>query len=89
MLSPDPPAAPSSRLVDRLSEAERSSFVGRRAEVETFRQALLSPVPPFAVMEVLAEANRRRAAGEAVISLCAGQPTDGAPVAVREAARVR
>src|SRR5690606_22590998 len=46
-----------------------------------------SQVPPFAVMQVLAEANRRRAAGEDVISLCAGRPSDGAPRAVREAAR--
>ncbi|MDT0166337.1 aminotransferase class I/II-fold pyridoxal phosphate-dependent enzyme [Actinotalea sp. AC32] len=46
-----------------------------------------SQVPPFAVMQVLAAANARRAAGEPVISLCAGQPTAGAPTSVREAAR--
>ncbi|GGC01839.1 pyridoxal phosphate-dependent aminotransferase [Cellulomonas carbonis] len=46
-----------------------------------------SQVPPFAVMQVLAAANARRAAGEPVISLCAGQPTAGAPAPVREAAR--
>lgn len=43
-------------------------------------------VPPFAVMEVLAAANARRAAGESVISLCAGQPGSGAPAVVRERA---
>ncbi|AUX21986.1 aspartate aminotransferase [Sorangium cellulosum] len=43
-------------------------------------------VPPFAVMEVLAAANARRAAGEPVISLCAGQPGAGAPAVVRERA---
>ncbi|WP_437280584.1 aminotransferase class I/II-fold pyridoxal phosphate-dependent enzyme [Sorangium sp. So ce375] len=45
-----------------------------------------SQVPPFAVMEVLAAANARRAAGESVISLCAGQPGSGAPAVVRERA---
>lgn len=51
------------------------------------RIARRAQVPPFAVMQVLAEANARRAAGEDVISLCAGQPSDGAPRAVRDAAR--
>jgi aspartate/methionine/tyrosine aminotransferase len=50
------------------------------------RIARRAQVPPFAVMEVLAAANARRAAGEPVISLCAGQPTAGAPAAVRRAA---
>lgn len=45
-----------------------------------------SQVPPFAVMEVLAAAKARRAAGEPVISLCAGEPTAGAPSPVRAAA---
>lgn len=50
------------------------------------RIARRSLVPPFAVMEVLAAANARAAAGESVISLCAGQPAAGAPTAVRAAA---
>jgi aspartate/methionine/tyrosine aminotransferase len=45
-----------------------------------------SQVPPFAVMEILAAANARRSAGEPVISLCAGQPSAGAPSAVRRRA---
>lgn len=45
-----------------------------------------SQVPPFAVMEILAAANARRDAGQPVISLCAGQPSAGAPSAVRERA---
>ena len=45
-----------------------------------------SQVPPFAVMEVLAVANARRAAGADVISLCAGQPLGGASAVVRERA---
>ena len=34
-------------------------------------------VPPFAVMEILAAANARRAAGEDVLNLCAGEPSTG------------
>lgn len=43
-------------------------------------------VPPFAVMEVLAAANARRAAGESVLNLCAGEPSTGASEAVRQRA---
>ena len=46
-----------------------------------------SQVPPFAVMEILGAANARRAAGASVVSLCAGEPTGGAPAVVRERAR--
>ncbi len=42
---------------------------------------------PFHAMDVLAEANRLRAAGHDVISLAVGQPSDPAPRAVREAAQ--
>ena len=35
-------------------------------------------VPAFAVMEILAAANERRAAGQSVLNLCAGEPTVGA-----------
>lgn len=43
-------------------------------------------VPAFAVMEVLAAANARRAAGEPVLNLCAGEPSTGASEAVRHRA---
>jgi len=43
-------------------------------------------VPPFAVMEVLAAANARRAAGEPVLNLCAGEPSTGASEVVRQRA---
>ncbi|WP_420961798.1 pyridoxal phosphate-dependent aminotransferase [Brucella sp. IR073] len=43
-------------------------------------------VEPFHAMDVLAEANRRRAAGHPVISMAVGQPADPAPRAVRAAA---
>jgi aspartate/methionine/tyrosine aminotransferase len=43
-------------------------------------------VEPFHAMDVLAEANRRRAAGYPVISMAVGQPADPAPLAVRAAA---
>jgi len=39
-------------------------------------------VPPFAVMSVLDEVARLRASGRDVISLCAGEPSGGAPMAV-------
>jgi len=45
-----------------------------------------SQVPPFAVMEVLAAANARRAAGESVLNLCAGEPATGASDVVRQRA---
>ncbi len=45
-----------------------------------------SQVPPFAVMEVLAAANARRAAGNDVLNLCAGEPSAGAADVVRERA---
>jgi len=40
-------------------------------------------VPAFAVMEILAAANERRAAGQSVLNLCAGEPTVGASDVVR------
>ncbi|MCK9794254.1 aminotransferase class I/II-fold pyridoxal phosphate-dependent enzyme [Isoptericola sp. 4D.3] len=45
-----------------------------------------SHVPPFAVMQVLATANERRAAGHDVLNLCAGEPSTGASDVVRERA---
>ncbi len=45
-----------------------------------------SHVPPFAVMEILAAANQRRAAGRDVLNLCAGEPSTGASDVVRERA---
>ena len=43
-------------------------------------------VPPFAVMEIIAAANARRAAGEDVLNLCAGEPATGASDVVRQRA---
>lgn len=43
-------------------------------------------VPPFAVMEILAAANARKAAGEDVLNLCAGEPSTGASDVVRQRA---
>lgn len=45
-----------------------------------------SRVPPFQVMSVLDEVERMRAAGRDVISLCAGEPSGGAPAVVHERA---
>lgn len=45
--------------------------------------AARAQVPPFAVMEIIAAANARRAAGEGVLNLCAGEPVSGASEAVR------
>ncbi len=44
-------------------------------------------VPPFYAMELLKLANRKRESGADVISLCLGQPSSGAPLAVRQAAQ--
>jgi aspartate/methionine/tyrosine aminotransferase len=38
-----------------------------------------SQVPPFAVMDILARVESLRAAGRDVVSLCAGEPSGGAP----------
>ena len=43
-------------------------------------------VPPFEVMEVLDRVARRRAEGRDVISLCAGEPSQGAPADVHDLA---
>ena len=45
-----------------------------------------SQVPPFAVMEIIAAANARRAAGQRVLNLCVGEPSSGAPEVVRRRA---
>jgi aspartate/methionine/tyrosine aminotransferase len=45
-----------------------------------------SHVPPFAVMEILAAANQRRALGRDVLNLCAGEPSTGASDVVRQRA---
>lgn len=42
-----------------------------------------SAIPPFEVMTILAKVAQRRAAGLEVLSLCAGEPAQGAPAAVR------
>ncbi|MCA1644033.1 MAG: ATP-binding protein, partial [Chloroflexi bacterium] len=46
----DPERTP--RLADRLAAARRARFVGRQAELELFRSALLASEPPFAVLHV-------------------------------------
>ncbi|MGB7980550.1 MAG: aminotransferase class I/II-fold pyridoxal phosphate-dependent enzyme [Candidatus Nanopelagicales bacterium] len=43
-------------------------------------------VPPFAVMEIIAAANARRAAGQHVLNLAAGEPAAGASPVVRRRA---
>ena len=45
-----------------------------------------SSVEPFIAMDVLAEANRLKAAGKPVLSLVVGQPAAPAPKTVRDAA---
>jgi aspartate/methionine/tyrosine aminotransferase len=49
--------------------------------------SLRSAVPPFMVMDVIAEAARREAAGQRVIHMEVGQPGTPAPLIVREAAK--
>jgi hypothetical protein len=52
MAIPHPAPGPSERVTDRLAVARYQRFVGRTAEIDLFRQALLSPQPPFAVLHV-------------------------------------
>ncbi|WKV16160.1 aminotransferase class I/II-fold pyridoxal phosphate-dependent enzyme [Janibacter limosus] len=51
-----------------------------------FAPSARSAVAPFEVMDVLATVARMRAEGREVISLCAGEPSRGAPSAVHAAA---
>lgn len=51
--------------------------LSRRGEVE-----------PFHAMDILAEANRLKALGTSVVSMAVGQPSDPAPLRVREVAAV-
>ncbi|MBI4942708.1 MAG: aminotransferase class I/II-fold pyridoxal phosphate-dependent enzyme [Actinobacteria bacterium] len=48
-----------------------------------------SAVPPFTVMEIIAAANARRAAGQKVLNLCVGEPSSAAPTDVRRRAAER
>jgi hypothetical protein len=40
------------RIADRLSATRRQGFVGREAELELFRAALLADEPPFVVLHI-------------------------------------
>jgi len=53
----------------------------------TLKRSARGQVPPFIVMDVMAEANRREAAGEDVLHLEVGQPSTGAPSGVIEVAQ--
>jgi aspartate/methionine/tyrosine aminotransferase len=53
----------------------------------TLKTSRRGAIPPFIVMDVMREANRRAAAGEDVIHLEVGQPSTPAPRGVLEAAR--
>ncbi|SNT00978.1 Aspartate/methionine/tyrosine aminotransferase [Micrococcales bacterium KH10] len=53
----------------------------------TMKVSRRSQVPPFAVMDILAAANARRATGESVVSLCVGEPVSGASDVVRRRAQ--
>ena len=54
-----------------------------RPEAGAVRPSRRSAVPPFAVMTVLQRVAELRATGREVISLCAGEPSQGAPSDVR------
>lgn len=51
------------------------------------KRSIRGQVPPFIVMDVMAEANRRDVAGEDVLHLEVGQPSTGAPSGVIEVAQ--
>ena len=52
MLPPPVQTRREPRLADRLEATRRGRFVGRAAEFELFRGALLLPEPPFAVLHI-------------------------------------
>ena len=56
------------------------------AEQRKVKVAQRAHAPPFAVMDITAEANRRKAAGRDVLNLCAGEPATGASDVVRDRA---
>jgi len=60
--------------------------VARTGEDGAMKVSRRAHVPPFAVMEILAAANARRAAGQSVLNLCAGEPSTGASDVVRDLA---
>jgi aspartate/methionine/tyrosine aminotransferase len=64
------PSEPSQEALSRMAVS-----ISKRGDVE-----------PFHAMDVLAEANRLKALGHPVVSMAVGQPSDPAPLAVREAA---
>ncbi len=51
------------------------------------KRSVRGQVPPFIVMDVMAEANRREAEGEDILHLEVGQPSTGAPSGVIEVAQ--
>ena len=57
-----------------------------RRDVNELQVAGRAQVPPFQVMNILDRVAQMRAAGRDVISLCAGEPSGGAPRAVSEQA---
>src|SRR5690606_39863848 len=60
---------------------------GGAGQDEAMKIARRAAVPAFAVMEIVAAANARRAAGQSIINLCVGEPTTGASDAVRDLAQ--
>lgn len=59
----------------------------RRVLTMALKRSVRGQVPAFIVMDVMAEANRREAAGEDVLHLEVGQPSTGAPSGVIEVAQ--
>src|SRR5688572_1779862 len=52
MVAPNLPTQQTFRLADRLMAAQRGRFVGRKAELELFRSALLVDEPDFVVLHI-------------------------------------
>jgi aspartate/methionine/tyrosine aminotransferase len=83
MTEPDR-SEPSPTLLNRGLPA--SVFHPSAFDSSGFRPSGRSRVPPFTVMSILQRVAELRASGRDVISLCAGEPSQGAPVDVRERA---
>ena len=63
-----------------------AAYRARKRQQKRMKPSRRAAVPPFAVMSILNRVAQLRAQGREVISLCAGEPSQGAPADVRRRA---
>ena len=65
------------RIADRLTSARRDRFVGRHAEIEVFRSALMADEPPFVVWHLIGSGGVGKTTllqEFSAVASCAGRP---------------